>query len=104
MNRPNHSQQSNPREELVDKLHGTLSTLRRERDELHRSKQLAIERLRLIKEERVNAEDNIRLLNKKYENIISSNAQQERRAEIAKLQREVERLGREVSLIELSIV
>jgi hypothetical protein len=96
MNHPNRLQQSNPREELVDKLHGTLSILRRERDELHRAKQLAVERLRLIKEERVAAEENLLILRDKYDRIISSNVQDERRGEIAKLQSEVERLGREV--------
>ena len=96
MNHPNRLQQSNPREELVDKLHGTLSILRRERDELHRAKQLAVERLRLIKEERVAAEENLLILRDKYDRIISSNVQDERRGEIVKLQSEVERLGREV--------
>ena len=91
-----HQQQSNPREELVDKLHGTLSILRRERDELHRAKQLAVERLHLIKEERSTAESNLRTLQEKYDRIVSSHQRDERRNEIVKLQSEVERLGREV--------
>jgi chromosome segregation ATPase len=91
-----HPQQSNSREELVDKLHGTLSILRRERDELHRAKQLAVERLHLIKEERSTAESNLHTLQQKYDRIVSSHQRDERRNEIVKLQSEVERLGREV--------
>lgn len=94
MNHYNQNQQ--PREEIVDRLHDTLSVLRRERDELHRANQLAIERLRLLKEERVAAEKNLSTLQSKYNGIVSSNAKDERRGEISKLQSEVERLGREV--------
>lgn len=94
MNHYNQNQQ--PREEIVDRLHDTLSVLRRERDEIHRANQLAIERLRLLKEERVAAEKNLSTLQSKYNGIVSSNAKDERRGEISKLQSEVERLGREV--------
>ena len=102
----------NNREKIVDKLHSALSTLRKERDELHRSKELAAERLRLAKEERVGAERNLALLQGKYDHIVSpsftgndkvagsgdvSGSNGGNKVEIEKLQSEVERLGREVS-------
>ena len=96
---------------IVDKLHSALSTLRKERDELHRSKELAAERLRLAKEERMGAERNLALLKGKYDHIVSpsftgndkvagsgygSGSNGGNKAEIEKLQSEVEMLGREV--------
>lgn len=42
---------SNAKEALVQKLQGVLQELRQERDQLHRSKELALERCRLVREE-----------------------------------------------------
>lgn len=42
---------TNNKEALVEKLQGALNGLRRDRDQLHRSKELALERCRLAKEE-----------------------------------------------------
>jgi hypothetical protein len=89
--------QPNQREAIVDKLHGALSILRKERDELHRAKELASERLRLAKEERVNAEKNLSSLTAKFNHIESIEGKHNRKSDIERLQIEVDRLGREVS-------
>ena len=95
---PNNNQYPQRREVIVDKLNGALANFRRERDEVHRSKELALERLRLIREERILAERNVHLMQEKYEQMIKSISSHTngKDDEIAKLQVEVERLSREV--------
>lgn len=88
---------SSNREIIVDKLHGALATFRRERDEVHRAKELAVERLRLVREERMASERNVNAMQEKYDemmNTVSSNGSQD--DDIDKLQAEVDRLSREV--------
>lgn len=92
-----------PREAIVDKLHGALSVLRRERDELHRSKELALERYRLAKEEREAAEQRNKSLQQKYDEIESVDTKQKRQNDITALNAEVERLSREVRLVSFFI-
>lgn len=92
-----------PREAIVDKLHGALSVLRRERDELHRSKELALERYRLAKEEREAAEQRNKSLQQKYDEIESADTKQKRQNDITALNAEVERLSREVRLVSFSL-
>lgn len=90
------SQNNCEREAIVDKLNGALAVLRRERDELHRAKEMSVERLRLASEERQNAEKHLALLQDRYNGIASADAQGMRRADIEKLQEQVQRLGSEV--------
>ncbi len=91
------------REAIVDKLHGALATFRRERDEVHRAKELAVERLRLAREEREAAERTVQSMQEKYDRLIKSVSSSSKSNsnsnddEITKLQAEVERLSREVS-------
>ncbi len=88
---------SSNREIIVDKLHGALATFRRERDEVHRAKELAVERLRLVREERMAAERNVNAMQEKHDemmNSVSSTGTQD--DDIDKLQAEVDRLSREV--------
>ena len=95
MSQPNQFPQQ--REAIVDKLHGALATFRRERDEVHRAKELAFERLRLVRQERIEAERNVRSLQDKYDQMMQSISQSNGNDyEIAKMQVEVERLSREV--------
>jgi hypothetical protein len=84
------------REAIVDKLNGALAVLRRERDELHRAKEMSVERLRLAKEERHNAEKHLSLLQDQHNGIASADAHSMRKAEIEKLQEQVQRLSSEV--------
>jgi len=91
-----HSQNNCEREAIVDKLHGALAVLRRERDELHRAKEMSVERLRLAREERYNAEKHLSLLQDRYNEIASADVQGMRKADIEKLQEQVQRLGSEV--------
>ena len=107
---PNHiglghssTQRQNPqhREAIVDKLNGALAVLRRERDELHRTKELAMERLRLAKEERMSMEKSVRTIQNKLHKLSSSVSGEGNQAEnndISKAQQEVERLTREVRI------
>lgn len=91
-------------EAIVDKLHGALAVLRKERDELHRAKEMAVERLRLAKEERINAEKNLSLLEERYQSIASADAENTRKADIEKLQEQAQRLGREVKFHHAELV
>jgi hypothetical protein len=91
------SQPNNQREAIVDKLHGALSILRRERDDLHRSKELAMERLNLAKDERINGQENLSVLQIRFNKIDSIDGKQVRLNDIGKLQSDVDRLSREVS-------
>jgi uncharacterized coiled-coil DUF342 family protein len=88
------------KEAIVDKLHVALASFRRERDEVHRSKELAVERLRLVREERMEAEKTIQSMQQKYDQMIQSINFKEgsQDDEITKLQQEVERLSREVCI------
>lgn len=103
MHRVSSQSGEHPREAIVDKLHGALSVLRRERDELHRSKELALERYRLAKEEREAAEQRNKSLQQKYDEIESADTKQKRQNDITALNAEVERLSREVRLVSFSL-
>jgi hypothetical protein len=98
---------SDQREILVDKLNGALSNLRRERDETHRSKDLALERLRLATEEKMSLEQTLKGMQLKYDELLSSMANQGASSggddnkvddDMLKLQQEVNHCTREVSL------
>ncbi len=103
-------------EAIVDKLQGTLTILRRERDEVHRAKELAMERLRLVKEERVSFEERLEMTQRKYDDIVAATSTSEVQlgssgvstttsttasiqADIQRLEAEVERVRREVSKV-----
>jgi len=86
------------REVLVDKLQGALNVLRRERDEVNRKKEIAAERLRLLKEERTNAEKSFVALQNEFDQMIAESNADNKNADIEKLEIEVQRLGREVSV------
>ena len=93
-------QQTDHREVLVDKLNGALSNLRRERDETYRSKELALERLRLANEERMGLEKTLQGMQVKYEELVSIMANQgcdKVDDEMIKLQQQVKHCTREVS-------
>jgi uncharacterized coiled-coil DUF342 family protein len=88
---------SSSREIIVDKLHGALATFRRERDEVHRAKELAVERLRLVREERVATERNVNAMQEKYDEMMSAASSNRNQVDdIDNLQAEVDRLSREV--------
>lgn len=96
-----HIQQPKKGEVIVDKLHSALATLRRERDELHRSKELAIERVKLAKEERSNTEKTVNSLQNHLDTLISSlpgTGSNSVEIEITILKNEVERLTQEVRI------
>jgi hypothetical protein len=89
---------TNCREAIVDKLHGVMAGMRRERDELHRKKALAEERLRMFQEEKEALEKT------------SANAQVQLKAlqesgnedaiqHVLELEKEVLRLNKEVRLM-----
>lgn len=89
------SNNNNGREAIVDKLHGALAAFRRERDDLHRKKELAVERMRLVKEEHDATEKTVRSMQAKLMELQSSASSEAAQREVAKLRQEVERLNRE---------
>ena len=95
------------REVIVDKLNDALSNLRRERDEAHRSKELALERLRLAKEEETELEKSVNALKLQYEKLVSSMANQGSENaddELLKLQKEVKHRALEVRKLQINFV
>jgi len=111
-------------EAIVEKLHGTLSILRRERDEVHRAKELAMERLRLAKEETERMERTLQASKQKYDALMAqstnnSNSNSNNNCsngsdghggkvnesvEIMQLKKEVERIGREAKFQHMEYV
>ena len=81
-------------EVIIDKLQGVLSTLRREADDLHRSKELAIERLRLARLDRESMEKTVAGMQDTLYQLKESTNRSNR--ELEKVEKEVERLRREV--------
>ena len=57
------------KEILVQKLQGALQEFRRERDQLHRSKELALERCRLVREEEETLLKTVSSLKEKHDNL-----------------------------------
>jgi chromosome segregation ATPase len=66
----NHHQQN--KEALVQKLQGALQEFRRERDQLHRSKELAKERCRLVQEEEKGLSKTVDSLKEKHEKLLKA--------------------------------
>jgi len=86
-------------EGIVDRLNGALSTMRRERDELHRQKDLAFERLKLVREERVAVEKVVQSMRKELEKLSIETSDEGRKSEnesIETLIKDVNRLYNEV--------
>lgn len=88
---PNHSTN---KELLVDKLQGALAKFRNERDQLHRSKRLALERCRLIQAEEEALSKTVQALRNKYDDLTASSAKID--AEIGPLEQQVEQETKEV--------
>lgn len=91
------------KEAIVEKLNYALSSFRRERDQIHREKELADERLRLAVEERQEIESTVAAMQAKLDELtqitIANQNDQDKNNNINMLQEEVERLGKEVSHI-----
>ncbi len=84
-------------EVIVDRLHGALASYRKERDDLHRRKELAVERLRLVKEERISLENNVQEMQKKLVELTSAaQGKQSATSDFHILENEVKRLNKEV--------
>lgn len=81
-------------ESIVHKINTALATLRRERDSFHRKKELAEERLRLVKADRDATEKNITALKEKLRQFQDGTIST--RGELMKIEKEVENLRREV--------
>jgi len=88
----------NQREEIVDRINSALSAFRKERDDIYRQKELALERLRLVKEERAAIETTVESMQEQLDQLISASREGIGREndDISNLEREVDRLLREV--------
>jgi len=82
-------------EAIVDKLHGVMAALRRERDDLHRKKALAEERVRLIQEEKEALEKTVTAAQTKLETLHES-GNADALKEMRDMEDEVTRLNKEV--------
>jgi hypothetical protein len=81
-------------EAIVDKLHGALNVLRRERDENHRRKDLAVERCRLMTEEKESMAKNAATMKERLETIQGSLATTKR--DLAPRETSVQNLSKQV--------
>ena len=81
-------------EAIVDKLHGALNALRRERDENHRRKDLAMERCRLMTEEKEHMAKNAAAMKERLETIQESLATTKR--DLAPREASVQKLSKQV--------
>uniref|UniRef100_A0A6U4ADJ3 Uncharacterized protein n=1 Tax=Ditylum brightwellii TaxID=49249 RepID=A0A6U4ADJ3_9STRA len=93
-----------PGEAIVGKLHGVLAAFRRERDDLHRAKELATERLRLVRTDRQALEKKVKMMQTKLGELAESVKGRNNSDQIAKLQDGVEQLGKEVSFQHAELV
>ena len=91
----NMSAATNCREAIVDKLHGVMAAMRRERDELHRKKALAEERLRLFQEEKEALEKSCSNAQVQLE-ALQESGNEGAIQEVVELEKEVIRLNKEV--------
>ena len=91
-----HRQPTSGSEEIVGKLHGALAVFRKERDDLHRSKELSHERLRLVTEERQAMEKTVNAMQAKLNELNNKAKGNGESNDLATFQAEVERLDQEV--------
>ena len=91
----NMSAATNCREAFVDKLQGVMAAMRRERDELHRKKALAEERLRLFQEEKEALEKSCSNAQVQLE-ALQESGNEGAIQEVVELEKEVIRLNKEV--------
>ncbi len=89
---------TNCREAIVDKLHGVMAAMRRERDELHRKKALAEERLRLFQEEKEALEKTSANVQVQLE-ALQESGNEDAIQHVLELEKEVLRLNKEVRLM-----
>jgi uncharacterized protein YoxC len=94
-NMSNNTPSADDREAIVDKLHGALAVFRRECDELHRKKQLAVERLRLEKEEKDATEKTVHGMQETL-NQLNKSGSEEAKTELERMEKDVEQINREV--------
>lgn len=83
-------------EVLVDKITAALSALRNERDDLHRQKSLAEERMRLLEEEKEALQQSVADARSKYGQLESQASSEEAKQELQDLERDVTMLQKEV--------
>ena len=85
-----------PESALITKLHAKLSLFRRDRDDAHRRKELAVERARIVKQDRENAAAEVRAMQNKL--VEMKDDTKEKMREVGFVEREVEKMTMEVRL------
>lgn len=88
-----------PESALITKLHAKLSVFRRDRDDAHRRKELAVERVRIVKKDRENAAAEVSALKNKLAEMEEET--KKKIGNVAVVEREVEKLNMEVSSSEI---
>lgn len=96
----NHYSNSNRTNEdaIIEKIQGTVAAFRRERDELHRKKQLSTERLRLIREEKDSLEKTVDALKDRLSKL-QAQTSSEAEKELGELEKKIQHLTREVLML-----
>ena len=91
-----------PESALITKLHAKLSIFRRDRDDSLRRKELAVERARIVKNDRENAAAEVRAMQSK---LLELREETKRKiGEVGGVESEVEGLNMEVGFVELFII
>mmetsp|Transcript_20543 Transcript_20543/g.30877 ORF Transcript_20543/g.30877 Transcript_20543/m.30877 type:complete len:227 (+) Transcript_20543:131-811(+) len=98
-----HANNGNP-EVLVDKITAALAALRNERDDLHRQKSLAEERMRLVEEEKEALQQSVADARLKYSQLQSQASSEEAKQELQDLERDVTMLQKEVDFQHAELV
>jgi chromosome segregation ATPase len=92
------NEQNTNKEILVNKLQGALAKFRNERDQLHRSKRLALERCRLMQAEEEALSKTVQTLRNKYEVLVASTTKIE--SELGPLEQQVQQDTKQVRFCE----
>jgi hypothetical protein len=92
------NQQNTNKEILVNRLQGALAKFRNERDQLHRSKRLALERCRLMQAEEEALSKTVQTLCDKYEVLVASTTKID--TELGPLEQQVQQDTKEVRFCE----
>ena len=82
------------KERIVDKLQGALHQIRRERDDLHRRKELAEERRRLLSQEKEALAKSVQAMQEKFDKIQSTSTSTQN--DLVSLEQSVQQLTKEV--------
>ena len=92
----NNNKENSNNEALVNKLHGHIEVLRKERDRAHRSKEVSLQRSRMAKEEEQSLSNIVNEMQQKFDSLLKSATKI--KGEIGPMEQDVQNKTNEVSL------